>query len=155
MRALLIGLALSGCIAVPIPIPVATISAPQVRSLSAAVATDAAFDAQLKSVRNQPIAFNAKLASVARAHAADMEARGYFSHSSPEGVAAGARAAAVGIPACGIGENIAQGQVTSDEVFKGWMASGGHRRNMLNPRMASYGLGRVGDTWVLMLYAPC
>lgn len=156
MRALILGLVLSGCVAAPIPISIGSGSTPQqVRNLSAAAAPDAAFDAQLKSARNQPIAYNADLAAVARAHAADMAARGYFSHTSPEGVSSGARAATVGIPACGIGENIAMGQVTSDEVFKGWMASGSHRRNMLNPRMASYGLGRAGDTWVLMLYAPC
>jgi uncharacterized protein YkwD len=155
MRALVIGLALSGCIVVPIPIPVGTMSAPQVRNLSAVAAPDAAFDAQLKTARSQPIAYNADLAAVARAHAADMAARGYFSHTSPEGVGSGARAAKAGIPACGIGENIATGQVTSAEVFAGWMASGGHRRNMLNPRMASYGLGRAGDTWVMLLYAPC
>ena len=49
MRALVIGLALSGCIVVPIPIPVGTMSAPQVRNLSAVAAPDAAFDAQLKT----------------------------------------------------------------------------------------------------------
>lgn len=155
MRALVMILGLTACVAIPIPIPMVSVSAPQVRTLAASSAPDAGFDAQLVNARGKPIAHNTQLAAVARAHAADMVARSYFSHNTPEGVGSGARAAAAGIPACGIGENIAFGQTSSAEVFAGWMASGGHRRNMLNPRMASYGLGRVGDTWVLMLYQPC
>jgi len=65
------------------------------------------------------------------------------------------RAQAVGVPSCGLGENIAFGQKTSTEVLEGWLASGPHRRNLENAKMASYGLGHVGDMWVLMLYAPC
>lgn len=155
MRALVFILGLAACVPIPIPIPVGSVSAPQVRTLAASSAPDAGFDAQLTTARGRPIAHNTQLAAVARAHAADMATRGYFSHSSPEGSTSGARAAAAGIPACGIGENIAQGQASSAEVFAGWMASGGHRRNMLNPRMAIYGLGRSGDTWVMMLYQPC
>lgn len=153
MRVLAMILGLAAC--VPIPIPMVTVSSSQVRTLATSQAADPGFDAQLQNVRGKPIAHNAQLAAVARAHAADMAARGYFSHMSPEGRGSGARAAAAGVPSCGIGENIAQGQTSSAEVFAGWMGSSGHRRNMINPRMASYGLGRSGDTWVLMLYQPC
>ena len=153
MRVFAMILGLAAC--VPVPIPIVTISAPQVRTLVSSQAPDAGFDAQFQNVRRKPIAYNAPLSAVARAHAADMDARGYFSHNSPEGISSGARAEAAGIPACGIGENIAKGQTSSAEVFAGWMASEGHRRNMVNPGMASYGLGRAGDTWVLMLYQPC
>lgn len=152
MRFLVLLLALSACVVVPVPI--STKSA-QVRTLSAATAPDAAFDAQLQAARSRPIAYNARLAAVARAHAADMQARGYVGHVSPEGKRAGDRAAAAGIPACGIGENVGQGQGSSAEIFAAWMKSRGHRRNMLNPKMASYGLGRAGDHWVLVLYTPC
>ncbi|MFT5065321.1 MAG: hypothetical protein ACI9TA_000935 [Reinekea sp.] len=155
MRALVVILGLAACVPIPVPIPMVSVSAPQVRTLAASSAPDAGFDAQLTAARGRPIAHNAQLAAVARAHAADMARRGYFSHNSPEGSTSGGRASTAGVPACGIGENIAQGQTSSTQVFAGWMASGGHRRNMLNPRMASYGLGRSGDTWVLMLYQPC
>ena len=155
MRVLAIILGLSACVPIIIPIPIATVSNQQVRTLVSSQAPDAGFDAQFQNVRSKPIAHNAQLAAVARAHAVDMDRRGYFSHNSPEGISSGARAAAAGIPACGIGESIAKGQMSSAEVFAGWMASEGHRRNMVNTGMASYGLGRAGDTWVLMLYQHC
>ena len=155
MRVLAIILGLSACVPIIIPIPIGTVSNQQVRTLAVSRAPDAGFDAKFQNVRSKPIAHNAQLAAVARAHAVDMDRRGYFSHNSPEGVSSGARAEAAGIAACGIGENIAKGQTSSAEVFAGWMASDGHRRNMVNTGMASYGLGRAGDTWVLMLYQPC
>ncbi len=155
MRVLAMILVLGACVPILIPIPIATGSVPQVRTLVSSQAPDADFNAQFQNIRGKPIAYNAQLAAVAQAHAADMDARGYFSHNSPEGIGSGARAAAAGIAACGIGENIAKGQTSSAEVFAGWMASDGHRRNMVNTGMASYGLGRAGDTWVLMLYQPC
>ncbi len=153
MRIFALVLGLSACVVVPVPVP--TFEAAQVRSLAAAAAPDAGFHVQLNGARSKPIAYNTQLAAVAQAHAADMEARRYFDHASPEGARSSDRAAAVGIPACGIGENIAQGQKSSAQAFNGWMTSGPHRRNMENPRMASYGLGRAGDSWVLMLYTPC
>lgn len=155
MRSLIFLLGLQACIIVPVPIPVPTMSQAPVRNLSTSTAPDTSFHAQLNAVRRQPIAFNAQLSAVARRHAADMQARGYFDHVSPEGARSQDRAAAAGISNCGIGENIAQGQKSWTEVFTAWMNSGGHRRNMLNPRMASYGLGQAGDYWVLMLYTPC
>ncbi|MDG1377244.1 MAG: CAP domain-containing protein [Yoonia sp.] len=155
---LLAALALGACVPIIVPVP---ISAPpkEVRTLTAQAPLDVRFDQVLAKVRQQrnlaPLAFNAQLAAVAQVHAADMVARGYFSHVSPEGANVTARASDRGLPACGLGENIAQGQISAAEVFEGWMGSGPHRRNILNPRMASYGLGRSGDTWVLILYAPC
>lgn len=146
-------LGLSACVVVPVP--VATTERAQVRSLLATTAPDAGFHARLTNARNAPIAYNAQLAAAAQAHAADMNARGYFNHVTPEGTRVQDRAAAVGIPVCGLGENIAKGQKSSAEAFEGWMNSSGHRRNMLNGRMASYGLGRAGDNWVMMLYKPC
>ena len=155
MRILGLLFGLSACVVVPLPLPVGTVSQAQVRTLVANVAPDAGFDASFQAVRSSPIRYNAQLSAIAATHAADMEARNYFDHASPEGLRASDRAAARGIPGCGIGENIAQGQKSSAEVFAAWMASAPHRKNMLNPRMASYGVGSAGDSWVLMLYTPC
>lgn len=143
-------------IIVPLPIP-----APQgeVRTLAAQAPSDVVFDQMLANARAQEkltgLTFSAELAELAQSHADDMVARAYFSGATPEGADVTARAAAIGLPACGLGENIALGQVTSAEVFEGWMASGPQRSNMLNPRMASYGLGQAGEKWVLVVYAPC
>ena len=155
MRILGLLLGLSACVVVPVPLPVMTISQPQVRTLAANVAPDAGFDASFQAVRRTPIRYNAQLGAIAKAHAADMEARNYFDHASPEGLRARDRAAARGIPGCGIGENIGQGQKSSAEVFAAWMNSAPHRKNMLDPRMASYGFAGVGESWVLVFYAPC
>ena len=145
-------ISVTACVAVPVSFGGGL---PQARKLATVQPTDAAFHALLQDARTTPIVTSAELTRAARGHAADMVARSYFAHRSPEGVTASDRAAAQGVPACGIAENIAQGQGSAAAVFADWMASAGHRANMLNPNMASYGLGRAGDTWVLKLYQPC
>lgn len=151
-------LALGACVPIIIPVPV---SGPpqQVRAISAQAPVDVLFDQYVSAFREStgvgPLAYNAALSRAAAAHATDMETRGYFGHTSPEGVDAGGRAQAVGVPACGIGENIAKGQKSSAEAFQAWADSGPHRRNLLNQRMTGYGIGNAGDTWVMLLYAPC
>ncbi len=52
-----------------------------------------------------------------------------------------------------IGENIAAGQRSSEEVMAAWMASPGHRANILNPAFREIGIGvvnrgRFGIYWV-------
>jgi uncharacterized protein YkwD len=42
-----------------------------------------------------------------------------------------------------LGENIAGGYPTADAVVAGWMASPGHRANILSPRFTEMGVGRV------------
>jgi uncharacterized protein YkwD len=101
---------------------------------------------------------NALLARAAQAHAADMESRGYFSHRSvggPNGDDLVARAASAGCTMRAGAENIAQGQRSEQEVFVAWRNSPGHRRNLLGPRYTEYGLGRVGNTWVMKLSSGC
>lgn len=157
ITALVALMALGACVPIIVSVPV--VAPQQVRAISAQAPTDVLFDQYLADCRQKagvnPLAFNTQLAKAATAHAKDMNARGYFDHTSPEGASAGDRAAAFGVPACGIGENIARGQKTSPEAFESWALSGPHRRNLLNPLMAGYGIGNDGDTWVMLLYAPC
>jgi len=42
-----------------------------------------------------------------------------------------------------IGENIAAGYATPEEVVAGWMASPGHRENILSPDFTDMGVGMV------------
>ena len=79
------------------------------------------------------------LASVARGHSADMAARDYFSHSTPEGVDPFQRAAAAGQSA--MAENIAAGQGSAAAVMESWMNSPGHRANILNCSLTRLGVG--------------
>ncbi len=44
-----------------------------------------------------------------------------------------------------VGENIASGYPTAEAVVRGWMASQGHRRNILNCRFKHIGIGLAYD----------
>jgi uncharacterized protein YkwD len=84
-----------------------------------------------------------------------MQAYAYVSHEDRSGQRAQGRVHSAGVTRCGIGENIAQGQKSVDEVIAAWMNSSGHRRNMLNRDYASYGIGRSGDYWTLVFALSC
>jgi uncharacterized protein YkwD len=92
--------------------------------------------------------FDPALARAAHAHAADMVARDYFDHVSPDGKRFSDRAAAAGYQGFATGENIAQGQRSAAEVMNGWMNSAGHRRNILSSGSNEIGVGVVERTWV-------
>ncbi|EYD74891.1 hypothetical protein Rumeso_03532 [Rubellimicrobium mesophilum DSM 19309] len=92
-----------------------------------------------------------RLRRAARAHAADMIDRSYFSHTAPDGSGPMERAQGADCRCHAIAENIAMGQRNAREVFKAWMNSPDHRDNMLRDGYSRFGLGHVGDTWVLML----
>jgi hypothetical protein len=83
---------------------------------------------------------DARLKAAARGHSADMVARGYFSHTTPEGSTPSDRAQAAGYPG-GAGENIAaSSRGTAISVFSLWRASPGHNANLLGS-YATSGLG--------------
>jgi uncharacterized protein YkwD len=46
-----------------------------------------------------------------------------------------------------LAENIAWGQDTADEVVAAWLASPGHRRNILDCSYTAIGAAHVGDYW--------
>ncbi|RAY15460.1 CAP domain-containing protein [Actinomadura craniellae] len=83
---------------------------------------------------------DARLTTSARRHSADMKARNYFSHTSPNGTDFAARIRAAGYPSPGA-ENIAMGYPTPAAVMKGWMNSPGHRANILNCKLRAIGTG--------------
>ncbi len=82
------------------------------------------------------------LAQVARQYSADMFARGYFSHFSPEGKDVGDRLQEAGIPYTYAGENLALAP-TLARAHAGLMNSEGHRRNILDPAFGKIGIGVV------------
>ena len=101
-----------------------------------------------------PITENARLSRAARDHAQDMVSGDYFSHTGRNGSSFSQRARAAGY-ACAAAENIAFGQQSEAEVVNEWMNSSGHRRNILLADASEYGIGRVGNMWVLMLGRGC
>ncbi len=96
-----------------------------------------------------PLAAEATLRLVARAHSTDMIERGFFDHVNPDGASPNDRVSdthrrLVG----GNGENIWKGSgFIPDELAKtivdGWMASPGHRANILKPEYTHLGVGIV------------
>jgi uncharacterized protein YkwD len=87
------------------------------------------------------IAPSAALDRVAQAHAEDMLERSYYGHKSPDGLTVRERALRGGYRLRFVGENIASGQSTVDEVMDGWMASDEHRPNILSKVYTEAGFG--------------
>lgn len=101
-----------------------------------------------------PVAADEGLAGVARAHSVDMRDRGYFSHTSPEGLSPFDRAAGAGV-AGSRAENIARGQSGAAAVMAAWMNSPGHRANILNCSLTRLGVGvaqGAGGPWWTQLF---
>jgi uncharacterized protein YkwD len=86
------------------------------------------------------VAEDPRLTSVAMAHSADMAQHGYFSHDAPDGTDPWKRATAAGYPHP-LSENIAQGQQTPGQVMTGWLASTGHRANIVDCGAKAIGVG--------------
>ncbi|MDT7803349.1 MAG: hypothetical protein QOI78_6782 [Actinomycetota bacterium] len=96
---------------------------------------------------------NLVLARVALAHSREMVASGTFSHDSPDGTAfderildAGYRSLDTGVA---VGENIAWGSgslATPRQIVTAWMASPGHRSNILARDFREAGMGVVLGT---------
>jgi uncharacterized protein YkwD len=93
-----------------------------------------------------------RLTTAARAHSADMAARDYFSHTTPEGVAFSARITNAGYRWSSAGENIAKGQRTPQEVMTAWMNSEGHRANILNCGFVNLGVGVAANPSGVLLW---
>lgn len=94
-----------------------------------------------------PYAIDARLVTAARLHSEDMAARGYFSHTTPEGVTVDQRIRAQGYPASG-GETIAGGYGTPAAAVAGWMNSAGHKAILLHTSLRHVGLGvATGGVW--------
>jgi uncharacterized protein YkwD len=83
---------------------------------------------------------NAKLGSAAYGHSRDMADNDYFSHDSLDGRSMVDRVNAAGYAWSALGENIAAGYGSVQDVVDGWMGSDGHCANLMNPRFVEFGL---------------
>ncbi len=108
-----------------------------------------------------PVRLSSTLNEVAQGHATDMARHEYFEHQDLSGRSPADRVRAVGYPEKLVGENIAYGPESADEVVKGWLDSPGHCENIMDPRFAEMGIAysmgqsaRRGLYWVQLLVAP-
>ncbi|MFE9114266.1 CAP domain-containing protein [Streptomyces collinus] len=122
--------------------------APKAPGASAALAGESAAAAQVLSLVNDerakvgcsPVAANSALTGLAQSYSEDMDARGFFDHTDPDGRTPWDRAEKAGISNLG-GENIARGQADAAAVMDAWMNSPGHRANILNCDFKTLGVG--------------
>lgn len=87
-----------------------------------------------------PLKPDPELTEVARRHSADMFARGYFSHYTPDGRDPFDRMRQLNVKFLAAGENLALGQ-TLQICHQGLMNSPGHRANILRPQYGRLGIG--------------
>jgi uncharacterized protein YkwD len=97
----------------------------------------------------RPLHRSARLARAAQSHSNSMAAGDYFEHVGPRGMTPLARMRAVGYISSSrvgyeVGENIAWGTLglaTPRAIVAAWMASPGHRANILDPHYRETGVG--------------
>ncbi len=101
------------------------------------------------------------LAGVALGHATDMAQHGYFEHKDLAGHSPADRVRAGGYKEKLVGENIAYGPKSAEEVVQGWLDSPGHCENIMDSRFAEMGIAyaaghasKRGLFWVQLLAAP-
>ena len=102
------------------------------------------------------------LERAAMGHAQAMIDGEFFGHESPDGTTPRERASAAGYSARVLGEAIAYGQRTGDDVVAAWLESPPHRRILLDRVVTECGIGvavgREGRgekvVWVALVAAP-
>ncbi|MEV6316596.1 CAP domain-containing protein [Streptomyces sp. NPDC051776] len=88
-----------------------------------------------------PLKTNAKLNAAAQKFTDAMARSGTLSHTGSDGSQVQDRVEREGYTWSRVGENIAQGQSSPEEVMNSWMNSQGHRENILNCSFREIGIG--------------
>lgn len=108
-----------------------------------------------------PLRANATLEHAALLHAQDMAANNFLGHEGSSGSLPGDRAMAAGYAWSNIGENIAAGQTTAEEVVGTWLASSRHCENLMSPDYTETGIAHAvsrssdkGTYWVQIFGQP-
>lgn len=108
----------------------------------------------------KPLSLNTELTAAAKAHARNLAKWDRISHYGSDGSNPWDRVKRAGYNAKVAAENVGTGQVTFEEVFKGWQESPGHNRNLLMGDVDNMGIALVQETktefktfWVLALGA--
>lgn len=89
----------------------------------------------------QPLRLNVLLSRAAQRHSESIAYQDFFDHRGADGSSPFDRIRNEGYQYSAAAENIAAGQSTPEEVVQSWMASSGHRTNILNPGYFDIGIG--------------
>ncbi len=117
-----------------------------------------ATNAERKKAKLDPLTADPKLTEAARSHAANMARQSKLDHTLDEKTFED-RAKATGYKYQSLGENIAHNQKTPADVVAAWMASEGHKANVLNAGFTQIGLAvakndRGEPYWVQVFGTP-
>lgn len=98
-------------------------------------------DREFKSV--PPLRWSDALANAALKHSRDMARNNYFAHEGKDGRSVADRVKAEAYRWSRVGENIATGQGTAQQVVRGWLSSPGHCANIMNADFSEMGAAYV------------
>ncbi|WP_217554688.1 CAP domain-containing protein [Streptomyces sp. GbtcB6] len=98
-------------------------------------------NAERSKVGCSALTLNTTLSKVAQAHSEDMALHQNMSHIGSDGSSPGDRITSAGYTWSAYGENVAYGYASPEQVMAGWMASPGHKANILNCTFKEIGVG--------------
>lgn len=108
-----------------------------------------------------PLSLNATLSRAALLYAQDMATYGYMSHTGHDGSSPAARITRSGYRWREVGENLASGIMTPEEVIAGWLQSPDHCANLMDPLFTQMGVAfavsphrEVGVYWAMEFGTP-
>ncbi|HUD44317.1 MAG TPA: CAP domain-containing protein [Patescibacteria group bacterium] len=87
----------------------------------------------------QPLVLNPELTNAAQAKAQNMFQEDYWAHFAPDGTSPWTFIKNAGYDYVYAGENLARGYTTAPDVVNAWMASPGHKANILSPNYKDIG----------------
>ena len=89
----------------------------------------------------EPLKLCNTLNKSAQGYAEVMATQNFFDHEGQDGSTPSQRAQSAGYRSYGVGENIAAGQTSIEEVMTGWKNSPGHFKNMIKSEYMHVGFG--------------
>lgn len=93
-----------------------------------------------------PLTLDAQLEQAALTHARDMARKGVMSHNGSDGSTPAERATRAGYKWRLVGENVAMGQTSPEEVVESWLSSPGHCANIMEPQFTQMGVAYAVDS---------
>lgn len=139
----------------------ANFQAEALRLINARRAAGASCGARGSFPATTALTWSTPLTNASFGHSRDMATLNYFSHTSADGRTLGTRVTAAGYTWQAVGENIAAGYGSVQQVVDGWMTSDGHCANLMGANFVHMGLAcarqsgsTYGTYWTLDLARP-
>jgi uncharacterized protein YkwD len=101
-----------------------------------------------------PVSVDPTLVLVAELHSSDQFQAKEMSHRGSDGSWPSERVRAAGYGWRTVGENVAWGYATAEEVLAGWLESPGHCATVMNGDFSEVGLAVEGSYWTQVFAAP-